>query len=129
MTGPQRLAIRMIATTPGLSPQDVAAALHLHKSTVTGILQRLEDQGLIKRAVDAADKRRVRLHLTSQGQRISNSKGPTIERAVTRALSGLPKETVDAAREVLSAIARQLEEGTGQKRRASRGRGSAARST
>ena len=47
VTGPQRLAIRMLARMPGASPQAVAAALHLHKSTVTGILQRLERQGVL----------------------------------------------------------------------------------
>ena len=111
VTGPQRLAVRTIGTKPGLSPQDVAAALHLHKSTVTGILRRLEDQGLITRAVDTRDKRRARLHLTSPGWRISNAKGPTIERAVQGALSRVPGKSVDAARDVLSAIAQQLEEG------------------
>ena len=52
VTGPQRLAIRMLARMPGASPQAVAAALHLHKSTVTGILQRLERQGVLSRIVD-----------------------------------------------------------------------------
>jgi DNA-binding MarR family transcriptional regulator len=117
VTGPQRLAVRMIATHPGMSPQEVAAALYLHKSTVTGILQRLEDQGLIGRAVDPADKRRARLHLTSQGQRISNSKGPTIERAVQRVLSHMSEPALDAARQVLAEIAKQLEQGTERRTR------------
>jgi MarR family transcriptional regulator, organic hydroperoxide resistance regulator len=124
VTGPQRLAVRMIATHPGISPQDVAAALYLHKSTVTGILQRLEDQGLIGRAVDPADKRRARLHLTSHGERISNYKGPTIERAVQRVLSHMSEPALGAARQVLAEIAKQLEEGTERRRHARRARAS-----
>ena len=112
VTGPQRLAVRMIATHPGLSPQDVAAALYLHKSTVTGILQRLEGQGVIGRAVDPGDKRRARLHLTPHGERISNSRGPTIERAVHRVLSHMSESALAAARQVLAEIAKQLEKGT-----------------
>jgi MarR family transcriptional regulator, organic hydroperoxide resistance regulator len=115
VTGPQRLAVRVIAMAPGLSPREVAATLHLHKSTVTGIVQRLEDQALIERTIDESDKRRSRLHLTPRGRRISNSKGPTIERAVQRALSGLPDTAVDGASQVLTAIAGRLQGDMGER--------------
>jgi MarR family transcriptional regulator, organic hydroperoxide resistance regulator len=114
VTGPQRLAIRVIATEPGLSPQEVAVKLHLHKSTVTGILQRLEEQRLIGRTVDASDKRRSHLHLTPRGHRISRSKGPTIERTVQRALAGLPAPAIDGAGQVLAAIAARLQADMGE---------------
>ena len=114
VTGPQRLAIRMIAMAPGASPLEVAVMLHLHKSTVTGILQRLEEQRLIERTVDATDKRRTRLQLTRRGHRISSSKGPTIERAVQRALSRLAPTAVDGAGQVLEAIAGQLQADMGE---------------
>jgi DNA-binding MarR family transcriptional regulator len=116
VTGPQRLAVRVIAMAPGLSPQEVAATLHLHKSTVTGIVQRLQHQGLIRRTVDESDKRRARLLLTPRGRRISNSRGPTIERAVQRALSGLPETAVDGASQVLTAIAGRLQADMGERR-------------
>lgn len=115
VTGPQRLAIRVIATEPGLSPQEVAAKLHLHKSTVTGILQRLEEQRLIKRTVDGSDKRRSRLHLTHRGRRISTTKGPTIERAVQRALSGVTGTAIEGAGQVLAAIAGRLQADMGER--------------
>lgn len=122
VTGPQRLAVRVIATTPGMAPQDVAAALHLHKSTVTGILQRLEEQGLIRRSADPSDRRRARLHLTPEGEQISQARGPTIERAVQSALKPLPGHALDAARQVLSGVAAQLEAATARRRPLSRRR-------
>jgi DNA-binding MarR family transcriptional regulator len=121
ITGPQRLALRTIARAPGLSPQDVAAALYLHKSTVSGILKRLEDQRLLYRAVDPSDKRRARLHLTAQGESLSNSKGPTIERAVQHVLADRPEHSVDAARLLLTAIAAQLQQATERQSRRERG--------
>jgi DNA-binding MarR family transcriptional regulator len=110
VTGPQRLAIRVIDRLPDGSAQAVAGALHLHKSTVTGILQRLEKQGLVKRQMDPNDGRRVRLRLTGKGQRISAERSQTIEAAVQLALSRVTHEKLDAAREVLSGVAEALEE-------------------
>jgi DNA-binding MarR family transcriptional regulator len=110
VTGPQRLAIPVIDHLPDGSAQAVAGALHLHKSTVTGILQRLEEQGFVKRGMDPNDGRRVRLRLTAKGQRISAERIMTIEGAVQRALSRVTHDKLDAAREVLSRVAEALEE-------------------
>ncbi len=108
VTGPQRLAIRTLARMPGASPQAVAAALHLHKSTVTGILQRLERQGALSRIVDASDRRRARLRLTAKGRRISAFTGPTIERAVRQALSRMSPRTRSVLSAALTAVADEL---------------------
>src|SRR5689334_20972531 len=61
ITGPQRLVLKLVTQFPGLSVGDVARILHLHPSTVTGILQRLVDKGLLIREPDRLDTRRARL--------------------------------------------------------------------
>jgi DNA-binding MarR family transcriptional regulator len=114
VTGPQRLAIRTIDRMTGGSPQDVARALHLHKSTITGILQRLEQQGFVSRTTDPVDGRRSRLKLTAGGRRIIASPG-AVESGMQQALSGLPRTKLDAARDVLIAIAASLESGKGKR--------------
>src|SRR5262245_23851109 len=55
LTGPQRLAMRVIGRHPGLAAGEVAALLHLDPSTVTGILGRLERAKVISRKSDPAD--------------------------------------------------------------------------
>lgn len=42
VTGPQRLVLRVLDQSPEMTAQGLAQLLHLHPSTVTGILQRLE---------------------------------------------------------------------------------------
>lgn len=45
VTGPQRLVLRVVGLFPGVSAGDVAAVLHVHPSTLTGVLRRLVAQG------------------------------------------------------------------------------------
>jgi DNA-binding MarR family transcriptional regulator len=47
ITGPQRLVLRIVSERPGLSAGEVARIVHLHPSTITGILQRLVRKGLL----------------------------------------------------------------------------------
>jgi DNA-binding MarR family transcriptional regulator len=110
VTGPQRLAIRVISQTPDASAQQIARALHLHKSTVTVILERLENDGLIARTTDPADGRRIRLRLTARGRRVSAATGSTVEAAVHRALLRAPRTALAGARRVLALVAAELRE-------------------
>lgn len=87
VTGPQRLALRVIGVMPDVGPAELADALHLHRSTITGILQRLESRGLITRVSHEQDGRRVHLRVTRAGARL-NAPGAagTVEEAVRRVL-------------------------------------------
>src|SRR5580704_7823727 len=57
ITGPQRLVLRVVARFPGISAGELADVVRLHPSTVTGILQRLVQKGLLARDVDPDDSR------------------------------------------------------------------------
>ncbi len=70
VTGPQRLVIRVLGGNPGLTAGQLAQALRIHPSTLTGILQRLGQRRLVSSARDPKDARRVRLELTPLGKRL-----------------------------------------------------------
>jgi DNA-binding MarR family transcriptional regulator len=108
VTGPQRLVIRVVNAHPGLSAGDLARTLHVHPSTLTGILQRLETRGLLRRAVDPDDARRVRLMLTGKGQRLTVPAIGSVESAMKRALAKWSDTERENARRALSAIAEAL---------------------
>ena len=84
VTGPQRLVLRVVGLFPGVSPGALADILHLHPSTVTGVLQRLVTQGLLRRSTDPGDRRRSVLVLTAKGIRVNTSRTGTVEEAVQR---------------------------------------------
>src|ERR1700761_877276 len=54
VTGPQRLVIRLVGQRPGISAGELAELLHVHPSTLTGILSRLEQRGAVVRKPDPA---------------------------------------------------------------------------
>ena len=86
VTGPQRLVLRVVGLFPGLSAGELAHILHVHPSTLTGVLQRLIEQRLLERTTAESDRRRAQLRLTSKGVRINHVTSGTVEAAVGRAL-------------------------------------------
>ena len=125
VTGPQRLVIRILGRSPGISAGHLAQALHLHPSTLTGILRRLEQKGLMTRERDSRDLRRAVLHLSVAGRRLDVEAAGTIESAMKAALAKLPARQVKAAREALCALADEIQPRPGSSRAGSR-RGPAA---
>jgi MarR family transcriptional regulator, organic hydroperoxide resistance regulator len=110
ITGPQRLVLRVVAQYPGISATELAHVVRLHPSTITGILQRLTKKGLLIRAHDPIDTRRVRLRVRPAARRFTQSSKGTVEHAVEHALRQVPAASLSAARKVLAAIAASLEE-------------------
>lgn len=88
ISGPQRFALRIIGARPGITAGELAGVLHLHPSTVTGIVQRLEGRKLVKRVSNNSDGRVAHLHLTPAGAKINRpSSKATIERAARTTLA------------------------------------------
>jgi DNA-binding MarR family transcriptional regulator len=101
VTGPQRLVLRVVGLFPGLSAGELAATLHIHPSTLTGILKRLTAQRLLARAQDAADRRRAVLRLTRRGAALNVETRGTVEAAVADALRRVSARDRAATRRVL----------------------------
>lgn len=108
VTGPERLILRMVGRSPGVTAGDVARLLHRHASSLTAALQRLVDRGLLVSRTDPEDRRRVILHLTVAGQRIDGLSSGTVESAMRRALSNMRREEIRTAARVLEGIAQEL---------------------
>ena len=109
VTGPQRFVLRIVGLMPGVSAGDLAAMLHIHPSTLTGILQRLVSQQLLIRKHDASDRRRAVLHLTAKGVRINAAASGTVEAAVNRALDEVSPHDRAACRRVIECLTGHLD--------------------
>ena len=46
------------------NPKDIAAHLGVENSTISGILERMENKGLIRRMIDSTDRRFIHIELT-----------------------------------------------------------------
>jgi MarR family transcriptional regulator, organic hydroperoxide resistance regulator len=108
VTGMQRVVIRLIGRFPGITAGRLAELLHVHPSTLTGVLKRVVDREYVERERDRTDARVAHFSLKAEGQRIDGSLAGTIEAAIRRALARVEPGQIDAARVVLSAVADEL---------------------
>ncbi|WP_133407829.1 MarR family winged helix-turn-helix transcriptional regulator [Parashewanella tropica] len=70
LTGPQLVILQQIARVKGILASQVAQDVNLSPATVTSIIDRLENRGLVFRVRSNEDKRRVGLFITEEGQQV-----------------------------------------------------------
>jgi DNA-binding MarR family transcriptional regulator len=108
ISGPQRLVIRIVGRAPGLSAGALAKILHIHPSTLTGVLRRLELRGLIRRTADPLDGRRALLWLTPEGADLDSHEPGSVEESIAAVLDQQAPDSIREAVKVLLAIAEEL---------------------
>lgn len=67
LSGSQLWALWQISAHPGQRVSELAAALHIHPSTASNLLDKLETGGLVRRERRDSDNRVVRLYLSEAG--------------------------------------------------------------
>lgn len=107
ITGPQRLVVRIVGRFPGIAAGRIAEILHVHPSTLTGILKRLEARGVLERRSDPDDARRALFGLTNKGRKLDTLRTGVVEQAVRRALL-MDKGQIQAAQEMIAALTVEL---------------------
>jgi len=108
VTGPQRLVIRIVGQKPNQTASEIASTLGKHPSTLTGVLARLQERGLLLRESDGEDRRRVRFTLTNAGKKVDRERRGTVEAAVRRALQRANGNRVKATTETLALLVEEL---------------------
>jgi len=69
LTGSQFDIVATLGNTAGMTCKELGANTLITKGTLTGVLDRLEARGLIRRSATDADRRQVFVMLTAQGVR------------------------------------------------------------
>lgn len=69
LTGPQLVVLRELNRYDKIPVGRLAQQVSLSHATVTGILDRLEQKGLVKKEPDLVDKRRVLTQITEDGRK------------------------------------------------------------
>ncbi|MET0402362.1 MAG: MarR family transcriptional regulator [Cystobacter sp.] len=108
LTGPQRLVLRLVGRFPGITAGRLAQIMHVHPSTLTGVLKRMEKRGLLERKSDPLDGRKALFALTENGRNLDVPAQGTVESAVERVLSRLSRIRLQSAQEALTALAEEL---------------------
>lgn len=87
--GPAAAALMMIAHLPGISVEEVRIAVGLSHPGAVRLIDRLQARGLVTRAANPDDARRVALRLTEAGAAMAAGVGAARLRAMQRALAAL----------------------------------------
>ena len=136
ITPPQWATLAWLDEYPVLAIGVLAQKMGIDASVATGIVKRLELQGLIERVHDQTDRRVVRLSLTAEGREIVHQLAPVAVAFNERSFHGFSQEQREAflreLRHVISNVAPETRPGpdaalplTGE-RRTRAGRGSVA---
>lgn len=79
LTSVQFAALDAVAEQPGIDQASLAATISFDRATIGGVVDRLEQKGLIERAVSPADRRARLLQLTPAGRRALAAVRPVVE--------------------------------------------------
>jgi MarR family transcriptional regulator, organic hydroperoxide resistance regulator len=98
-------ALGNLADGVGRTVTELGSAIGSRPATLTGILDRLERRGLIRRGIRPGDRRVVLIELTTKGAKTADLVLRTMLDLEERALAGISRSNVNAARTVLHALA------------------------
>ena len=107
ITPVQLAALRAIQFRPGIDQLRLANAIKLDRTTVAGVVLRLENKGLITRIPAPHDRRSNLLSLTGDGETLLGELLPAADQAQRRMLATL---TPDERRQFLALMVRVVDQ-------------------
>ncbi len=90
ITGPQLVCLSTLCDEGPMTSADLSRKVFVSASTITGIIDRLEKQGYVKRHRNVVDRRRVLLHPTDEGIRLVLRAPSPLQDQLLNRLTNLP---------------------------------------
>jgi DNA-binding MarR family transcriptional regulator len=91
VSGAQLFVLRSLASAPALSLNALAARTRTHQSSVSVVVKRLADRGLVSRTVSARDARQLQLSLTARGAKLLQRAPLAAQDELIRGVEQLPE--------------------------------------
>jgi DNA-binding MarR family transcriptional regulator len=111
------MLLRMLERHPGLTATEVAAEMSLSPAAITGLINKLEDDGLVERRRERDDRRVVRLILTDRARAATKAMRQSFQASMQHTLQPLSDEELETlARLVEKALAGSARPGTATQR-------------
>lgn len=95
----------------GMKMSELSGALRVSNGNVTGIVDRLVDDGIARRAAVEGDRRASRISLTDRGRDIFEAQALEHEAWIDELLHGVEPEAAADLSEQLRRLAEQIDEG------------------
>jgi DNA-binding MarR family transcriptional regulator len=101
LTGAQLFVLQKLAESPAASLNDLASRTHTHQSSVSTVVTRLVDAGLVRRSRSGVDGRSIELSLAPRGRLLVN-RAPNA--AQDRLIQGIERLSSSRRRQLASAL-------------------------
>lgn len=101
LSGPQLICLRQLANQGAMQTSHLAEAVNLSPATVCGILNRLEQRGLVIRERQTDDRRRVVVSLSEAGEDTVDTAPPVLHDSFLFRLRALPVQQQQQIRATL----------------------------
>ena len=92
-----------------LPPSRIAKHMMVNSSTVTGVIDRLEQKGLVTRQRNSPDRRIINIQLTPGGKKMAEVAPPPIQQRVVDGLQKLSSKELDQIILSLTKLTRMLD--------------------
>lgn len=109
VTGPQLVCLTTLCDSGAMTSAELSRRIFVSASTITGIIDRLEKNGLVERKRDEIDRRRVLLHPTGEGFKLAYRAPSLLQDELMRKVRELPQEQQDRISQSLQQIVDLME--------------------
>jgi len=104
VTEQQWRVLRALLMRGPLEPRQLCALCQISSPSIVGMLQRMEEAGLVERERMAGDQRRVSVTATARSRRLGRRMMPAIEKRYGEIEQAVGVETLQQAYDVLDAL-------------------------
>jgi DNA-binding MarR family transcriptional regulator len=108
LTGPQLTVVKILETMGDLSLTELSERIRSQNSTVTGIIDRMEREGLVTRERSKEDRRVVKLRLTPKGEQLAADVPLEPMEIFRSALESLTKDEMRELLKILLKVSRKV---------------------
>lgn len=106
---PQLHCILALYVHGRLPASQIARHILVKSSTVTGILDRLEEKDLVRRVRNSPDRRVILIELTEKGESLARSAPPPVQQKIIDGLQGMPQQEIQNIYGALSTLTGMLD--------------------
>jgi DNA-binding MarR family transcriptional regulator len=96
----------------GLKVIELGKKAGLEPSTMTGLLDRMERDGLVSRTMDPRDRRVLRIYLNETGQNVRDPILKVIDDVLADVFAGIPEEDISHTKNLLRHVLANAHEGS-----------------
>jgi len=109
VSAPQLHCLLALSENGPLPPSQIARHIMVKSSTVTGIIDRLEQKGLVYRLRNSPDRRVITIQLTEAGKELAQNAPPPIQHKIVDGLRKLPEKEINQIILSLSKLTHMLD--------------------